>query len=104
MKKILSYIVSALRAIGKFLWKIITHPKGRVGVILVGIVVLAAVFAPYLTPYQLDDYDIAGGLAKPSAEHLLGTDKNGIDILTQILYGARISLIIGVTTGLCVTL
>ena len=104
MKKILGYILFALRAIGKFLWKIITHPKGRVGVILVGIVVLAAVFAPYLTPYELDDYDIAGGLAKPSAEHLLGTDKNGIDILTQILYGARISLIIGVTTGLCVTL
>jgi len=42
----------------------------------------------------LDAYNIANGLAKPSKEHLLGTDKNGIDILTQILYGARISLII----------
>ena len=89
---------------GKFLIKILKNPKGRLGVILVGIVVLAAVFAPYLTPYELDAYDIAGGLAKPSAAHPLGTDKNGIDILTQILYGARISLIIGVTTGLCVTL
>lgn len=89
---------------GKFLLKILKNPKGRLGVILVGIVVLCAIFAPYLTPYELDAYDIANGLKKPSLSHPLGTDKNGIDILTQLLYGARISLIIGVTTGLCVTL
>lgn len=98
------YILTTLKGVGKFLLSIVKHPKGRVGVILVGIVVLAAVFAPVLTPYELDDYNVANGLAKPSLEHLLGTDKNGIDILTQLLYGARISLIIGVTTGLCVTL
>ena len=98
------YILSTLKGIGKFLLAVVKNPKGRRGVILVGIVVLAAIFAPVLTPYKLDDYNIANGLAKPSLEHLLGTDKNGIDILTQLLYGARISLIIGVTTGLCVTL
>ena len=88
---------------GKFLLKILKNPRGRLGIILVGIVVLAAVFAPWLTPYEPDAYNIAGGLQKPSAAHPLGTDQNGIDILTQILYGARISLIIGVSTGLCVT-
>ena len=103
MKKIITQLFLAIQSVGKFLLKILKNPKGRLGVILVGIVVLAAVFAPYLTPYELDAYNIANGLAKPSKEHLLGTDKNGIDILTQILYGARISLIIGVTTGLCVT-
>lgn len=104
MKKLGITLLSALKGIVSFILKVLKNPKGRLGVILVGIVVTAAVFAPYLTPYELDDYDIANGLAKPSAEHLLGTDKNGIDILTQLLYGARISLIIGVTTGLCVTL
>ena len=105
MKKFFErYILSSLKGVGKFLLAVVKKPKGRRGVILVGIVVLAAIFAPYLTPYELDDYNIANGLAKPSLEHLLGTDKNGIDILTQLLYGARISLIIGVTTGLCVTL
>lgn len=104
MKKIITPLWTALRGAGKFLLRVVKNPKGRLGVFFVGIVVLAAVFAPYLTPYELDAYDIANGLAKPSKEHLLGTDKNGIDILTQILYGARISLIIGVTTGLCVTL
>ncbi|MBO5023366.1 MAG: ABC transporter permease [Clostridia bacterium] len=104
MKKFFErYILSSLKGVGKFLLAVVKNPKGRRGVILVGIVVLAAIFAPYLTPYELDDYNIANGLAKPSLEHLLGTDKNGIDILTQLLYGARISLIIGVTTGLCVT-
>ncbi len=104
MNHISKYFFSALRNIGRFIVKILKNPKGRRGVILVGIVVLCAIFAPYLTPYELDAYDVAGGLAKPSMEHLLGTDKNGIDILTQLLYGARISLIIGITTGLCVTL
>lgn len=104
MKNVINTICSAVRNISGFLLKILKNPKGRLGAILVGIVVLAAIFAPHLTPYELDDYDIANGLAKPSLEHLLGTDKNGIDILTQILYGARISLIIGLTTGICVTL
>ncbi len=104
MKNLKINIFSAVRSVGNFLIKVIKNPKGRLGLILVGIVVLAAIFAPYLTPYELDDYNVANGLAKPSREHLLGTDKNGIDILTQILYGARISLIIGITTGLCVTL
>ena len=104
MKNIKTRIFAAARKIGRFLLSVLKNRKGRLGLILVGIVVLAAIFGPMLTPYALDDYDIANGLAKPSAEHLLGTDKNGIDILTQILYGARISLIIGITTGLCVTL
>jgi len=104
MKKFGTHLLATLRGIGNFLLKIVKNPKGRVGVILVGIVVLAAILAPVLTPYELDAYDIANGLAKPSLEHPLGTDKNGIDILTQILYGARISLIIGIVTGLCVTL
>ncbi len=104
MKKMFQSIFSAVRGIGRFCLKVLKNPKGRLGVILVGIVMLCAIFAPVLTPYELDAYDVAGGLAKPSLKHLLGTDKNGIDILTQLLYGARISLIIGITTGLCVTL
>lgn len=104
MKHIKKHISSAAHETVRFLGKILAHPKGRIGTVLVGIVVLCAIFAPYLTPYELDAYDIANGLTKPSLSHPLGTDKNGIDILTQLLYGARISLIIGVTTGLCVTL
>lgn len=93
-----------IKPIISFLGRVWHHPKGKIGVILVGGVALCAIFAPYLTPYALDEYNIAEGLARPSLAHPLGTDKNGIDILTQLLYGARISLVIGITTGLCVTL
>lgn len=104
IKKFFNIILSVLKGFLGLIVKIWKNPKGKIGIILVGIVALSAIFAPYLTPYELDDYNIANGLAKPSSEHWLGTDKNGIDILTQILYGARISLIIGLTTGICVTL
>ena len=93
-----------IKPLVSFLGRVWHHPKGKIGVILVGVVALCAIFAPYLTPYALDEYNIAEGLARPSLAHPLGTDKNGIDILTQLLYGARISLVIGITTGLCVTL
>ena len=74
-----------MQTVGRFCLKFLQNPKGRLGLILVGIVVIAAVFAPYLTPYELDSYNIANGLAEPSAEHWLGTDKNGIDILKDNL-------------------
>ena len=98
------HTLRVLRGIGAFLLKVWNNPKGRRGVIMVGIVAFIAIFAPLLTPYSLDDYNVSEGLQHPSAEHWLGTDKNGVDILTQLMYGARISLIIGITTGLCVTL
>ena len=53
---------------------------------------LVAVFAPLLTPFDPLAQDIPNGLAPPSAEHWLGTDKLGRDIFSRMLYGARISL------------
>lgn len=67
------------------------------------IVVFCVVFAGVLTPYDPYDYDMTNALQSPSLQHWLGTDKNGVDILCQILYGGRISLIIGIATGLGTT-
>lgn len=58
--------------------------------------VLAAVIAPALTPYNSKQMDMMHRLSAPSAEHLLGTDEGGRDILTRMLYGARVSLLAGV--------
>ena len=58
--------------------------------------VLAAVFAPFLTPYDPKEMDILHRLSGPDAAHLLGTDEGGRDILTRLLYGARVSLLAGV--------
>ncbi len=60
------------------------------------LLVLAAICAPILTPYDAITGDPMQRLQAPSAAHLLGTDENGRDVLTRLLYGARISLAVGV--------
>lgn len=58
-----------------------------------GLVVLAAVLAPLLAPYEPAAIDLSASLAGTSAEHLLGTDASGQDLLSRVLYGARTSLV-----------
>jgi peptide/nickel transport system permease protein len=68
-----------------------------------GVVVLwalAAVLAPWITPYAPDTVHVAGRLAAPSAAHWLGTDELGRDVLTRVIYGARTSLTVGFTVVL----
>lgn len=87
-----------------FIHKIWKHKKGKIGIIMLLIVVFCVVFAGVLSPYNPYDYDMTNALQSPSVRHWLGTDKNGVDILCQILYGGRISLVIGIATGLGTTL
>ena len=61
-------------------------------VIVLGMIVLAALFAPLIAPYDPDALDLANPNAGASAAHWLGTDASGRDILSRTLYGARISL------------
>ena len=67
---------------------------------LIIVFVLAAIFAPLLTPYEPDDMDLMKRLFPPSAGHPLGTDEGGRDVLTRLLYGARVSLLIGIVPTL----
>lgn len=64
------------------------------------LMVLAAALAPLLTPYEENGMDLLHRLSAPSAEHLLGTDEGGRDVLTRLLFGARVSLLIGVVPAL----
>ena len=64
--------------------------------ILILLFILAAILAPVLTPYSYDQMDLLNRLSPPSAAHLLGTDEGGRDILTRMLYGSRVSLLLGV--------
>jgi len=65
---------------------------GGLGLFLVLLAVVGAVFAPLLTPYDAITLDPPARLQGPSAEHWLGTDQLGRDTLTRILYGGRVSL------------
>lgn len=71
-----------------------------IGLVVFLIVVLAAIFAPVLAPFDPTDQNILEKLRAPTLEHWLGTDSFGRDTLSRLLYGARISLIIGVVSTL----
>ena len=74
------------------------RPMGIIGTLALLSVVFVAVFAPCLAPYDPDeriDVEPEDLLAPPDAEHLLGRDDAGKDVLSQLIYGARISLIVG---------
>ncbi len=64
------------------------------------LMVVLAVFAPVFTPYTPNDFDLRQSLSTPSPSHLLGTDGNGRDIFTRILYAGRISLLVGAAAAL----
>ncbi len=67
-----------------------------VSAVVVGLFIVMAVFAPLVTPYDPNFADFASFLQGPSKAHLLGTDNYGRDVLSRIIYGTRVSLIIGV--------
>jgi len=82
-------------------WKTIRRmPMAFVGVVMLLVIVFLAVLAPVIAPFTLDEMaNLKVGskdvLAPPDAEHLLGRDDAGKDVLSQLIYGARISLIVG---------
>ena len=77
--------------------------NGRVlaGLVILSVVLLVALLAPVLAPH--DPYELGVPYLHPSAEHPLGTNDIGQDILSELIYGTRISLLIGVVSALAVT-
>ncbi|AEF56267.1 ABC transporter permease [Marinomonas posidonica] len=90
------------RALNKFLG----HRGLFIGSVILGVIVLAAIFAPWLAPHDPYVQNISQRMIPPiwhekgTWEHILGTDKLGRDYLSRLLYGARISLTIGLTAAL----
>ena len=75
--------------------RLVQNKAAMVGGIILIILILCAVFAPLIAPYSYSYQDLNLGASKPSWDHLLGTDVMGRDLLSRILYGARISLMVG---------
>ncbi len=71
------------------------NPLAAAGGTLVALFVVCAIFAPWIAPRSPSHIDLAGRLASASAEHWFGTDELGRDILSRIIFGARISLMVG---------
>lgn len=79
------------------LWKIFKKNKTAViGLIVAFIIVPIAIFAPLLSPYDPLDQNVSEKLTGLRAKHLMGTDVFGRDVLSRVIYGARVSLMVGV--------
>lgn len=69
----------------------------KVGLIIIGGLVLVAVFAPWLAPHSITEQALAARLEGPSLAHPLGRDEFGRDLLSRLIFGARVSMRVGVT-------
>ena len=76
---------------------IFRRPLMSTGIIVVLVVILCGVLAPVIAPYDPSRIQTSVRLQSPSSEHFFGTDNLGRDVFTRVLYGARISTIIGIT-------
>jgi oligopeptide transport system permease protein len=75
--------------------RLIQNKAAMIGGIVLVVLILCAIFAPLIAPYSYSYQDLNLGASKQSWDHLLGTDVMGRDLLSRILYGARISLMVG---------
>jgi peptide/nickel transport system permease protein len=75
-----------------------TNKTSWIGLVIFLVIVVLALLAPYIAPFDPTDQNILEKLRGPSAEHWLGTDSFGRDTLSRVLYGARISLVIGIVS------
>lgn len=66
------------------------------GLMIIFITIIVAIFAPLIAPYSPDVINLRETLAPPSTTHLFGTDQMGRDLFSRIIYGARISLLVGI--------
>ncbi|MBI3975746.1 MAG: ABC transporter permease [Armatimonadetes bacterium] len=82
----------------------LANPLSLAGLLIIGLLLLVALIAPWLSPYDPIQTNVPRRLEAPSGEHLFGTDQLGRDILSRILYGSRISLRIAVLTAVIATL
>jgi peptide/nickel transport system permease protein len=71
------------------------NPLAAIGVVLVVVFVLCAIFAPWLAPYDPAHIDLPTRLTPPTSSHWCGTDELGRDICSRLIYGARISMLVG---------
>lgn len=79
------------------------NPLAATGIVVLLIFILAAIFAPLITPNDPTAIGSYDRYLAPSLDHPFGTDYSGIDLFSEVLYGARVSLAVGAITGLVTT-
>ena len=75
--------------------RLTTNKLSLFSLIYILLLVVIAIITPFIAPYDYAYQDLALGASEPSSDHLLGTDTLGRDLLTRMMYGSRISLMVG---------
>jgi peptide/nickel transport system permease protein len=70
------------------------QPRGVIGASIIAVIFVCALFSPWIAPFDPNEQDIANRFAGSSPEHLLGTDYVGRDILSRLIYGARVAAVV----------
>lgn len=78
----------------RFKW-LLRSPLAMIGAWLLSVVLFCAAFAPWIAPYERSERDVRHQLEPPSLAHLLGTGEHGEDLLTEIIFGARVAVMVG---------
>jgi len=92
-----------LRFLGRAARTLWSDRKARIGLVILGLVVLVAVCAPILAPHSPTSTTFTP-YGNPSASNWFGTTGNGQDVLSQMIFGARVSLLVGLSAGVLATL
>lgn len=90
----------------RVLRRFLRHKLAVLGLIVLVLEALLVIFGPYLTPYTFDgqDFNLMGSPGPMTAEHWLGTDELGRDAATRLIYGGRVSLVVGLAGAVIATL
>ncbi len=84
------------KSYGRVINQLKRNRRVKIALVILLIIITSAIFAPYISPYDPMAMDLSASLEGPSRAHWLGTDKMGRDILSRIIYGSRVSLLVGV--------
>lgn len=84
----------------KIFGELMRNPMGAIGVIILVFFAGLAIFGPTIAPYDVKVIDTSNKMQLPSPDHWMGTDSLGIDIFSELLYGARTSIIVGMVSAL----
>lgn len=97
MPNVIQMIWNLRPNIESFWREFLYHPMGMIGLIIISSIIIMALCAPIIAPYPWNagSLEIEDILQPPSAQHILGTNQNGEDIFSRLIYGSQISLLVG---------
>jgi peptide/nickel transport system permease protein len=83
--------------LGDFWYVLRRNPTAMIGLVMIGVVIFAALFAQWIAPFPANQIDFSVVAQPPTRQHLFGTDQFGQDIFSRVLFGARIDLMIALS-------